>query len=474
VPNQLPSSYHHFIGGTETSFGEALIESRSPITGETVTQLLQGDATAVDAAVSAATGAAKAWRSQKPIERGRVLLRMAEAVRKNVDRLSAIESAETGKPAWQAPLEMEGAASYLEYYGGLVNIQHGDVIDMGSDYHTYTLREPFGVVGVITPWNAPMNQCARCIAPALAAGNTVVVKPSEYTSATTVELAKIAKECGMPDGVFNVVLGNGPAAGAALVEHGDVRKVAFTGSTRAGRLIGKTAADRIIPVTLELGGKSPNIIFEDADVATAVEKSLFAFIFNTGQVCSAGTRLLVHESVLDEVLTKLRTGVGEFVPGENLGPLTTPEQYQKVKEYFDIAEAEGLEKIAGGAVVEHDSGGLFVQPTIYHVKDKSSRLYREEVFGPVLTVVSFSDDDEAVSLANNTEYGLVAGLWTKDVSRAHRVAAQIEAGQVFVNDWVIAGVEAPFGGFKQSGIGREKGIEALHHYSQLKSVIVKI
>ncbi len=468
-------TFQHFINGESIAPEDAqYFQVTSPVDLKPVAEVALGNALDVAKAVAAAQTALPEWRARKPIERGRVLLEIARTLRANIDRLGKLESVQCGKPAFQSPLEVEGAAAYFEFYGGLVNLPAGEVLDLGTGYHTYTRREPFGVVGVITPWNAPINQAARGIAPALAAGNVVVAKPSEFTSGTTAELARIASECGLPPGVMNVVLGTGPQAGAAIVKHPEVRKVAFTGSLRAGREIGAIAAERIIPVTLELGGKSANLVFDDADLAQAIPGSIRAFVGNAGQICSAGTRLLVQEPILEPVLRGLKAGAAQVEPGTHIGPLTTAAQFAKVQEYFDIAASEGLEPITGGRAVPGNLGGYFVPPTIYKVSDPSSRLFSEEIFGPVLTVMPFSDEDEAIKLANASQYGLAAGLWTKDIARAHRVAAALEAGQVYVNDWVAGGIEIPFGGYKASGIGREKGIEALHHYTQLKTVIVKI
>ena len=467
--------YNHFIHGEfRPPHSGNYRTSTSPVNLATVTQVADGNKRDVADAVASASDAVTEWRDRKPIERGRVLCDIARVLREQKEKLAEIESAETGKPLFQSPFEVEGAAAYFEYYGGLVSITVGEVVDMGSSYHAYTRREPFGVIGVITPWNAPLNQAARAIAPAVAMGNTVVAKPSEFTSATTAELASIAHECGLPAGVINVVLGDGPQVGAEIVQHPLVRKIAFTGSLRAGREIGKIAAERVIPVTLELGGKSANIIFDDAELAEAIPGSVRAFVANTGQVCLAGTRLLVQESIIDNVVEALKNAVNEIQAGQHIGPLITKAQYEKVLEYFKVAQSEGIHTVTGGEPVTHPDGGYFVPPTIYKTDNRCSRLYREEIFGPVLVVFPFKDETEAIELANDTEYGLVSGLWTRNLSRAHRVAAQLESGQVFVNEWVMGGVETPFGGYKQSGIGREKGLEALHHYTQLKCVIVKL
>ncbi len=468
---------HWIDGAARVPAGGRYLDRISPVDGSLVCRVADGSQEDVDAAVAAASGALPAWRRTPAAVRGRILIEVARRIREASGSLTADEIAETGKPRATAAADVEVAAQYFEFYGEVINAVNGETIDLGGDYHSFTRNEPVGVVGVITPWNVPVNQAARAVAPAIAAGNTVVLKPSSLTSTTSIRLAELCREAGLPDGVYNVLLGAGSTTGPAVVTHPSVRKVAFTGSVEVGRELAHLAADRLIPLTLELGGKSANIVFADADLDKAATWATTAFTSNAGQVCSAGTRLLVQREIHDRFVALVAERAAALRPGETIGPVISSGQLRTIRRYLEVAEGEGAVPVTGGAAAATggvDVPGLFIPPTVYTGVTNDMRIAQEEVFGPVLVVIPFDTEEEAIAIANDSPYGLVAGVWTRDITRALRVAAEVEAGQVFVNSWWSGGVQTPFGGTKLSGYGREKGVEALRHYTQTKCVTVAL
>lgn len=464
--------YDHWIDGRAVQPASgAYLTSVDPWTRGPGDEVAAGSAADVDRAISAAVVAQRAWAYRSAGERAAVLFGVADLMEQRIGELIDAEQASTGKVTSQVKMEVEMCVAYFRYYAGIVRAHGGRTIDLGGHSHTYTKYEPYGVVGIITPWNFPVNQACRGGAPALAAGNAVVLKPSEFTSSASLVLARICTDAGLPDGLFNVVTGTGPEVGAALAQDPRVRRIAFTGSVGTGRYLASVAAERLIPMTLELGGKSPLVVFADADLAKAAGAATTVVAANAGQICSATTRLLVEESVHDELVARVVEQVRALEPGRDFGPIITEAQFHKVLGYFDAARAEGAVPVVGGAAYSEApwSDGFFIQPTVYANVQPDWRITREEIFGPVLVTMPFRDEADAIRIANDTEYGLLGAVWSGDLARGIRVAEQIDAGQVAVNGGALT-IETPLGGYKHSGYGREKGVEALHDYAQIKCI----
>ncbi len=461
--------------------GGRVFVTENPATEEPLCEVASASAADVDRAVQSARAALRgAWGGTSARERGRLLWKLADALEEHIDELALLETLDNGKPIFESRyVDIPGAIEALRYYAGWADKVTGRTLPVDGPFVlAYTLREPVGVVGAITPWNFPLIQAVWKIAPALACGNTVVHKPASYTPLTALRLAELAKEVGIPAGALNVIPGTGSGAGAALVAHPEVAKVSFTGSTEVGRGIMRGAADTIKRVTLELGGKSPNIVFADADLDAAAKGAYTGIFYGKGEVCAAGSRLFVEARVHDELLDKLVARTKRLAPADpldprtRLGALVSRTQRETVLHYVEEGKREGARVACGGEAVDIGGKGWFMQPTILDGVRNDMVVAREEIFGPVLAVIPFSETDEAVELANASIYGLAAGVWTRDVGKAHDVARRLQAGTVWINqyNWYDSG--APFGGFKQSGFGRELGREALEAYTEVKSVYV--
>jgi len=475
VPSKL------FIGGSwvDASSGETFT-TMNPATGEPLAEVASGGAEDVDRAVLAARKAFESgpWSTMTPSMRGRLIWRIGDLILEHADELARLETLDNGKPLSVAlAADIPLAADLFHYMAGWATKIEGNTISMSipdATFHSYTLREPVGVVGQIIPWNFPLLMAAWKLGPALAAGNTVILKPAEQTPLSALRLAELIAEAGIPDGVANVITGFGETAGAAIAAHRGIDKVAFTGSTEVGKLILAAAGGNLKRVSLELGGKSPNVVFNDADASAAVAGASLAIFFNHGQACTAGSRLFVQAKSFDSIVAgvadvakNIRVGDG-MDPRTEMGPLVSDEQLHRVTRYIEEGRSEGAEIVVGGS--RHGDIGYFVEPTVFVNTNPHMKVVREEIFGPVLVVQPFQDLDEVAALMNDSEYGLAAGIWTRDISKAHLLARKVRAGTVWINCYHAVDAALPFGGYRQSGWGREMGHEVLNAYTEVKSV----
>ncbi len=463
--------------------GGETIDVVNPATEEVIASVASAGQADVDAAVAAARTALDGpWSRLAARERGRLLWKMGEKLMERADEIARLETLHNGKPIFESrQIEIPAAAECLQYYAGWADKIHGETIPVKGSYLTYTLREPVGVVAAIVPWNFPLLLTSWKVGPALACGNTVIIKPASQTPLTALALAEIAREVGLPPGVLNVITGPGASVGRMIVEHPGIDKIAFTGDTSTGKGIMRGSADTLKKITLELGGKSPNIVFADADLDAAVRGATTGIFYGKGEVCAAGSRLLVDRSIQDEFIDKVAARAKKMVPGDPLDPKTrlgaiaSKKQLENDLKYIDTAKREGAQLVAGGSRADIGTGrGYFLQPTVFARVTPSMTIAREEIFGPVLAAIEFADVEEAIARANDSTYGLAAAVWTKDIRKAHYVARKLQAGTVWINTYNVYDTAAPFGGYKQSGIGREMSAHALEHYTQVKSVWVDL
>jgi aldehyde dehydrogenase (NAD+) len=453
----------------------------NPATEETIAQVAEGDAADIDLAVKAARKAFDSgpWRKTDARDRGRLMYRLADLIEQNIDELAELETLDNGKPISESRnADLPLVIDCLRYYAGWADKIHGQTVPIRGNYFCYTRREPVGVAGQIIPWNFPMLMVAWKWGPALAAGCTVVLKPAEQTPLTALRMGELALEAGYPAGVINIVPGFGETAGAALVGHPGVDKLAFTGEGRTAQIIMRSAADTLKRITFELGGKSPNIVFADADIDAAVDGALLGLYLNQGQCCCAGSRLFVQDSLHDKFLEKLTAKVSSrklgdpFDPSTQQGPQVDKAQFDKILSYIAKGRSQGAQCVTGGE--RHGDRGFFIKPTIFTGVKDDMAIARDEIFGPVLSMIKFRDVDEVVERANTTDYGLAAAVWTRDIGKAHAIADRVRAGTVWVNCYDVFDAAAPFGGFKRSGIGRELGEKALDNYTELKTVTIAL
>jgi aldehyde dehydrogenase (NAD+) len=473
-----------FINGAwRDAAGGKTIEVINPATEEVVATVASADERDVDAAVAAAREALSGpWSRLSARERGRLIWKLGEKLLERADEVARLETLHNGKPIFESrQIEVPASAECLQYYAGWADKLHGETIPVKGNYLTYTLREPVGVVAAIVPWNFPLLLTTWKVAPALACGNTVIIKPASQTPLTALALAEIAVEVGIPAGVINVLTGSGATVGRMIVQHAGIDKIAFTGDTSTGREIMRGSADTLKRITLELGGKSPNIVFPDADIEAAIRGATTGIFYGKGEVCAAGSRLLVDRSIKNEFIDKVAARAKKMAPGDpldpktRLGAISSRKQLETDLRYIEVAKKEGATLVAGGERADIGTGkGYFLQPTVFADVTPEMTIAREEIFGPVLAAIEFADVDEAIARANDSSYGLAAAVWTKDIKKAHHVAGRLQAGTVWVNTYNIYDTAAPFGGYKQSGFGREMSMHALEHYTQVKSVWVDL
>jgi betaine-aldehyde dehydrogenase len=472
----------HYVGGAyiESQTGSPF-DSIYPATGEVIAKIIPADDGVVEAAIMAAKEGQKIWAATPPAERGRILRKAADILREKNRELSVLETLDTGKPLQETLVaDAASGADCLEYYGGLAATITGEHIDLGGSF-AYTKREPLGICFGIGAWNYPIQIACWKAAPALVCGNAMIFKPSEVTPLSALKLAEALTEAGLPAGVFNVIQGFGDV-GARMVAHPDIAKVSLTGSVPTGAKVAALAGEHLKKTTLELGGKSPLIIFDDADIENAISAAINANFYSTGQICSNGTRVLVHTAIKEQFLKRLAERTGDAVLGDpldeatSIGPLVSKAQLDKVLSFMQIGQNEGARLVCGGGAASVDSlpDGYFVQPTVFADVKDGMRIAREEIFGPVLSVLDFDDEDDVIARANDTDFGLAAGVFTKDIQRAHRVIDQLQAGTCWINTYNLTPIEMPFGGYKKSGMGRENGHAAIEYYSQVKSVYVEM